>query len=66
MPHPSVADQYRQEAARLRREAKWVRKFFSAQLTAVSHQLERLAAESEERASMKAALRDETLHGAPG
>lgn len=51
MPQPSVADQYRQEAARLRRESKWVAKLFSVQLIAVSRQLERLAAESEERAS---------------
>jgi hypothetical protein len=66
MPQSSVADQYRQEAARLRREAKWVRKLFSAQLIAASRQLEKLAAESEERASMRAAFRGETLHGAPG
>lgn len=66
MPHPSVADQYRQEAARLRREAKWVRKLFSAQLIAVSRQLEKLAAESEERASMRSAYHGETLDGALG
>jgi hypothetical protein len=51
MPQPSVAEQYRQEARRLRREAKWVTKLFSARLIAVSRQFEKLAAESEERAS---------------
>jgi hypothetical protein len=53
MPRPSVADQYRQEAARLLREAKGVTKFFGVQLIAASRQLEKLAAESEERAQIR-------------
>jgi len=52
MPQPSVADQYRQEAARLRREATVVvNKLFSAQLTAFAGRLEKQAAVSDERAS---------------
>jgi hypothetical protein len=52
MPRPSVADQYRHEAARLRREAKVVvNKLFSVRLIAVAHQFEKLAAVSDERAS---------------
>jgi len=66
MPQPTVADQYRQEAARLRREAKWVRKLFGAQLIAASLQLEKLAAESEERALMRSAFSKATFDGAPG
>jgi hypothetical protein len=50
--HPSVADQYRQEAARLRREEKVVvNKLFRARLIAVAHEFEKRAALSDERAS---------------
>jgi hypothetical protein len=51
MPQPSVADQYRQEAARLRREAKVVNKLFSVRLIAASRELEKMAAVSDERAA---------------
>ncbi len=52
MPAPSVADQYRQEAARVRREAKVVvNKLFGTRLIAVARQFEQLAAVSDERAS---------------
>ncbi len=50
MPQQSVNDQYRQEAARLRREAKLVTdKLFGAQLIASAYQLDRLIAESHNR-----------------
>jgi hypothetical protein len=52
MRGPSVADQYRQEAARLRREAKVVvNNLFRARLIAVAREFEKRAAVSDERAS---------------
>lgn len=48
MPEPSVADHYRQEAARLRREAEMaVNEPICEKLMAVARQLEELAAEAE-------------------
>jgi hypothetical protein len=52
MPQQSIADQYRHEAARLRREAEVVvNKLFRARLIAGARQFENLAAVSDERAS---------------
>ena len=52
MPQPSVADQYREEAARLRRAAKIeVKELFCVRLIAVACRLEKLAAVSDERAA---------------
>jgi hypothetical protein len=52
MPQPSVADQYRHEAARLRRAAEVVvNKLFHTRLIAGARQFEKLAVESDERAS---------------
>jgi hypothetical protein len=52
MPRPSVADQYRQEAARLRRAAeREMNELFCVRLVAVARQFEKLAAESDERAA---------------
>jgi len=53
MPQPSVADQYRQEAARLRRASeRAMNELFCVRLVAVARQFEKLAAESDERASV--------------
>jgi hypothetical protein len=50
MLRPSVADQYRQEAARLRREAEIALSArFGAKLISVARQFEKLAAESDRR-----------------
>ena len=52
MPQQSVASQYRQEAARLRREAEMVASaLFGVQLIAVACRLENMAAVSDERAA---------------
>jgi hypothetical protein len=48
MPEPSVVDQYRQEAARLRHEAELaVNEPFCEKIMAVARQLEELAAAAE-------------------
>jgi hypothetical protein len=52
MPRPSVADLYRQEAARLRRQAEIaVNARFCVKLIAVARRFEKLAAASDKRKS---------------